>query len=382
MLVAALLFLTTLFVAYANGANDNFKGVATLFGSDTTTYRGAIALATITTFAGALCSVYFAEALVHAFSGTGLVPAAVAVSPDFLLAVAAGAGVTVILATLLGLPISTTHALTGALAGTGLQAVGAQLNLAHLASGFFAPLALGPALAVLLTIPFYRALRSLSGRLGIKRESCICIGTRQFVPVRQLRFNAALQQYTLPALAPVGVDITVGAQQDCVQKYNGRLFGISAQSLVIGLHYVSAGTVSFARGLNDTPKIVGLLRVVEALHVELGVLAIAMAMAVGGLLNARKVAVTMSKKIARMNDGQALAANLVTGLLVILASRFGLPVSTTHISVGAISGIGLANGSADVGVMGGILASWLLTLPVAAAIAALIYGLLGFSPLS
>jgi len=50
--------------------------------------------------------------------------------------------------------------------------------------------------------------------------------------------------------------------------------------------------------------------------------------------------------------------------------------------VGAISGIGLANGSADKSVVGGILASWLLTLPVAAAIGALIYGLLGVFPVS
>jgi PiT family inorganic phosphate transporter len=379
VLVTALLFLATLFVAYANGANDNFKGVATLFGSDTTTYRGAIALATVTTFAGALCSVYLAEALVHAFSGKGLVPAAVAASPDFLLAVAAGAGATVILATLLGLPVSTTHALTGGLAGAGLPAAGPLLNLAHLGSGFFLPLLLAPVLAVLLTIPVYRALHTLSGRLGIRRESCVCIGAQQFLPVRQLQYGTDLQQHTLPAVAPAGVAITIGTQKDCIESYGGRLLGFSVRSLVNGLHYLSAGTVSFARGLNDTPKIVGLLLVVEALHIQSGMLAIAAAMALGGLLNARKVADTMSRKIARMNDGQALTANLVTGSLVILASRYGLPVSTTHVSVGAISGIGLANGSAARGVIGSILASWVLTLPIAAATAALIYSLLTFS---
>ena len=380
VLITVLLFLSALFVAYANGANDNFKGVATLFGADTTTYRGAIVLATITTFAGALCSVYFAEALVHAFSGRGLVPDAVAASPDFLLSVAVGAGSAVILATLLGLPISTTHALIGGLTGAGLLAAGPQLNLAHLGSGFFVPLLLGPALAVLLTVPLYLALHILAGRFGIKRESCICVSAQHFVPVRQLQCNAALRQYTMPA--PSSIDITVGTQQDCVEKYGGQLLGISGQSLVNGLHYLSAGTVSFAKGLNDTPKIVGLLLVVEALHVELGVLAIATAMAIGGLLNTRKVALTMSKKISRLNDGQAFAANLVTGLLVILASRYGLPVSTTHVSVGAIGGIGLANGSANKGLLGGILAFWILTLPVAAVIGALIYALPGFFHLS
>jgi len=376
VLIAALLFLATLFVAYANGANDNFKGVATLFGSDTATYRDAIALATAATFAGALCSVYLAEALVHAFSGKGLVPDAVAASPHFLLAVAAGAGATVILATLLGLPISTTHALTGGLAGAGLVAAGSQLNLTHLGSGFFLPLLLGPVLAVLLTVPLYRGLRALSGRLGIQRESCICVGTQRFIPVRQMQYSAASGQYVLPALAPGGVAFTVGTQRDCVEKYGGRLLGVSLQSLVNGVHYFSACVVSFARGLNDTPKIVGLLLVVEALHIELGMLAIATAMALGGLINAKKVAITMSRKIARMNDGQALTANLVTGLLVILASRYGLPVSTTHVSVGAIGGIGLANGSAVRGVIGGIAASWVLTLPIAAVLAALSYGVL------
>ncbi|MBI3918636.1 MAG: inorganic phosphate transporter [Betaproteobacteria bacterium] len=380
MLVITLLFLSTLFVAYSNGANDNFKGVATLYGSNAASYRSALALGTITTLAGAICSVYLAEALVHAFSGKGLVPDAVAASPDFLLSVAAGAGATVFLATLLGFPVSTTHALIGALAGTGFLAAGSQLSLAHLGSIFFAPLLVSPVLAVLLTIPFYRGLRAFASRLGIKRESCVCVGARQFIPIRQLQYNANLRQYTIPTSADLGVDISVGTKNACVERYNGKLFGVTAQSLVNGLHHLSAATVSFARGLNDTPKIVGLLLVVQALHIQFSILAIAMAMAIGGLLSARKVAITMSKNIARMNDGQALAANMVTGLLVILASRFGLPVSTTHVSVGAISGIGLANGSADKSVVGGILASWLLTLPVAAAIGALIYGLLGVFP--
>ena len=58
MSILALLFLATLFLAYSNGANDNFKGVATLFGSGTTDYKRAIAWATITTLAGSLCSIF------------------------------------------------------------------------------------------------------------------------------------------------------------------------------------------------------------------------------------------------------------------------------------------------------------------------------------
>ena len=378
MLVLVSLLLMTLFVAYSNGANDNFKGVATLFGSNTASYRSALALATITTLAGAICSALFAEALVKVFSGRGLVPDAIAASPHFLLAVATGAGATVLLATLRGFPISTTHSLTGALVGAGFVAAGSQLNLAVLGSAFFAPLLLSPVIAVVLTMPLYRLMHGLTMRLGVTRTSCLCVGAAQFVPVRQLQFNSASRQYTTTSTANVGLEVAVGTQSDCVEKYDGKVFGITAQKLINGLHYLSAATVSFARGLNDTPKIVGLLLVVQALNIRLGVLAIATAMAIGGLLSAKKVALTMSTKIARMNDGQALTANIVTGFLVIFASRLGMPVSTTHVSVGAITGVGLVNGSADKSVLTGILLSWVLTLPIAAIISALTYSLLNY----
>lgn len=125
--------------------------------------------------------------------------------------------------------------------------------------------------------------------------------------------------------------------------------------------------MSFARGLNDTPKIVALMLVIQALDVRLGMLAVALAMAAGGLL--------MSRKIAVMNDGQSFTANLVTGVLVIAASRFGLPASTTHVCVGAITGLGVVNGSASKGVLRSIALSWLLTLPLAAVIAAAWYAI-------
>lgn len=137
MMLFVLLCLITLFVAYANGANDNFKGVATLYGANVASYKQAITIAPIATFVGCMASVFFAEALITAFSGKGLVPDALAASPIFLIAVATGAGATVILATLLGLPISTTHSLTGALVGGGLMAAGDELKLGILGSAFF-----------------------------------------------------------------------------------------------------------------------------------------------------------------------------------------------------------------------------------------------------
>jgi hypothetical protein len=89
------------------------------------------------------------------------------------------------------------------------------------------------------------------------------------------------------------------------------------------LHFLSAGVVSFARGPNDTPKIAALLLVIRAMDIRFGMAALAIAMAIGGLLNAAKVAETISLKITSMNHGQGFGANLATGVLVILASVWG-----------------------------------------------------------
>jgi PiT family inorganic phosphate transporter len=120
----ALVLLGVLWLAWSNGANDNFKGVATLYGSGVLGYRGALLLATFSTLAGALLSVWLAQNLVQTFSGNGLISTDgmndAAMNNIMLAATGIGAGATVLLATWLGMPTSTTHALTGALLGAAL----------------------------------------------------------------------------------------------------------------------------------------------------------------------------------------------------------------------------------------------------------------------
>src|SRR5260370_25699855 len=161
MMTLALLFFATCFLAYSNGDNDNFKGVASLFGSRTSSYPTAISWAAVTTFAGSIMSVFLAQTLLKRFSGKGIVPDQFVGSEYFLLAVAVGAGLTVILATLTGFPISTTHALTGAIIGCGFVAVGPAMNFSSLGKGFVLPLLLGPVLAMgiagLLYVTFHGA---------------------------------------------------------------------------------------------------------------------------------------------------------------------------------------------------------------------------------
>jgi PiT family inorganic phosphate transporter len=140
-------------------------------------------------------------------------------------------------------------------------------------------------------------------------------------------------------------------------------------------HFLSAGTVSFARGLNDTPKIVALLLLWKMLDIRWGFAVVAATMAIGGLLNARKVAETMRHKITTINHGQGFTANLTTAILVVIASLFGLPVSTTHVSVGSLFGIGLTTGNANLRTINSIVLSWVVTLPCAAIAAGAVYWL-------
>ena len=369
MITLTMLVLATLFLAYSNGANDNFKGVATLFGSGTTSYRAAITWATITTFAGSITSLLLAETLLKNFSGRGIVPNDLATSPQFVLAVGLGAGLTVTLATFTGFPVSTTHALVGALAGAGLTAVGTSVNFGTLGTLFFLPLLVSPLLAVGLGVVSYVVARGLRVKLGVKKEWCVCVDqVVHLVPIPQPAGLLALAPVTVP-------EVSLGSVEQCRQQYKGKLFGGEVQRGLDVVHFLSAGSVGFARGLNDTPKIVALLLVIKTFDVKFGMLLVAAAMAIGGLLNAKKVAITMSKKITPLNPGQGLTANLVTSALVILASRFGLPVSTTHVSVGSLFGIGLITKEANGRVVSGILMSWLLTLPIAAILAAAIYAI-------
>jgi inorganic phosphate transporter, PiT family len=366
----AFLLVAVGFLAYSNGANDNFKGVASLLGSKTASYRTALSWATVTTFAGSVCAILLAQSLLKTFSGKGLVPDQLVGSEYFLLAVALGAGATVILATIAGFPKSTTHGLTGAIVGTGLVAVGIQVNFNVLRQQFLLPLLLSPLLAVIVGATVYMAFRFLRVRFGITKELCLCIGSEQrLVPLTQPTVILRAQNVATLALA-------VGADTQCAERYAGEFLGVRCQRAMDAGHFLGAGAVSFTRGLNDTPKIAALLLVAHTLDIRAGMVLIALAMALGGWLNARRVAETMSHRIAPMNHGQGFAANLATALLVVGASTFGMPVSTTHVSVGALFGIGLTTGQAHLGVIAGILLSWFVTLPCAAVIGGSTYWLL------
>lgn len=315
-MIITLVIIAALFLAFANGANDNFKGFATVWGSATLDYRKALIIATIAALAGSAFAILLAGGLVKQFSGKGLVADEIVALPAFALAVGSGAASAVLIATRVGLPISTTHALVGGLVGAGLAAGTGQVDFGNLGAAFVIPLLFSPFVSAFLG---YCAFR--------------------FQPKRR---NDQPQASTLIDRAHIG----------------------------------SAATICFARSVNDTPKLAGLMVVAQGFGNEAAMAMIAVAVAAGGLLLSRRVAETMSQKITPLTPVQGLTANLTTAALVLAASFKSLPVSTTHVSVGAISGVGASAKTLSLTTVRTILLSWVGTLPLAGVIA---YGVMSFA---
>ena len=365
-----LLVMAALAITFANGANDNFKGVATLFGSGTANYRRALLWATVTTMAGSLMALVLSSSLVARFSGSGLVPDALTGDAAFLTAVGGGAAATVLLARVTGFPISTTHALTGALAGAGFFAADGQLHLSALGTGFVAPLLLSPLTAALLVVMMYASVCALRRRSGNTADVCVCVArTESAIDPAAACASGITDRPTLVAAVPI-----VGRVSECTA--HGLTPRATASGLLDAAHHLSAGAVGFARGVNDTPKLLALLLPAQVLlPTESALLLVAVVMAVGGLLGARPVAETMSHRVTAMTPGQGLLANATTAAVVLFASRFGLPVSTTHVSTGTLIGLGAVNKKAHWRTINQIVLAWVVTLPCAAVCAAVLWWL-------
>lgn len=339
-----------LLLAFANGANDNFKGVATLWGTGRYRYATVLAWATAATFLGALFGGLVAGGLVKVFDGSALLGPAAKLDPTFLAAVALGAAATVFLATRLGLPISTTHALTGSLVGSGLLVLGSSgLNWPALAAVILLPLLFSPLMATGLTY-----LSSPRLAAWLRERSCVCM-TEPAPQVVQFDGAAAATPGFFPALR-------VAHRADCERGDELTRWNTEAVA-----HWSSAGLISFSRGLNDSPKIAALALAGGALAPAANYFLVASVMALGGLVAARRVARTMSRRVTKIEPVPGLSANLVGALLVGAASPLGMPVSTTHVTLGGIFGVGLQRRErTNWSLVRQIVMAWLITLPLGA----------------
>jgi len=298
-------------LGYANGANDVAKAIATLVGSGVTDYPRAIRWGTAGTVAGGLAALFLGTGLISTFT-KGLIASAAPLTAPFALAALIGTIAWVGLATRWSLPVSTTHAITGAVVATGALAYGgAAVQWSTLGGKILLPLLVSPVLAIGLGWLLERLIRAGGPRLPLD-----------------------------------------------------------------GAHWVASGVVAFTRGLNDTPKVVALGAIFFLLSAPsagatgppwwLFVL-VAGAMGLGSLVGGRRVTTTLAERVTRLDPAGGFAANLATALLVGAASPLGVPVSTTHVSSGAILGVGLWQGRHQVQwrTVRDMALAWLVTLPMA-----------------
>jgi inorganic phosphate transporter, PiT family len=358
-------------LAFANGANDASKGIATLAGSGVTSYRKAIGWGTIWTVGGGIMALFFSSAMVETFSNGILTntTGAALVSPALVISVMLGSMGWVLFATKTGLPVSTTHAITGALCGAGLTALGWNGILwSSLVHKVVIPLAFSPLVAVGISFLLSPVIRwSLAGWKG----HCICV-----LPLQKAQLM--VEQSGLVRMVPAETElVTIVDAPQCEAP--------QVLSLRVGadtFHWITSGMTSLARGLNDAPKMAALLvgfglmsndRVPHLMLVAFGIVAVSMGL--GSFLGGLRVTEVLAEKVTKMDHQEGFSANLTTALLVTVAARFGLPVSTTHVSSGAIIGMGLRKGSGHIHwkTVWEMLLAWIVTLPAAAALSAGIY---------
>ncbi|EWM19020.1 inorganic phosphate transporter [Kutzneria sp. 744] len=341
-----LVLVLVLALAAANGANDVPKGVATLAAAGVTKLRTAIIWGTVTTALGCLVSLTFAAKLTALFSN-GIVSAKP--TAGFAVAVLIGTAAWVALATWRKLPVSTTHALVGSLLGAGLVFASSSLHWDVLLNKVVGPLLLSVLAAYVISAIVSYGSRVLAGRTLAKEVAQVA-----------LHGESTTEQMS-------GSDTKVSAPSGVVARRPRSLTAIT------GVHWMTSGFTSFARGMNDAPKIVavGSFALVGGMTPTTLLFAVTAVMAIGGLLGGARVASCMCCCVTKMSHVNGFAANLTTAALVGLGAFQGLPMSTTHVSVGAIAGtVGRDLHLIQRKTIRDFVIAWLVTPPFAAVVAA------------
>jgi PiT family inorganic phosphate transporter len=368
-----LVFTAATVLAWANGANDVSKGIATLVGSGVTGYRQATMWGALWTAAGAAVAAVATGAMLATF-GSGLLGTSVSPTLAAGLPAIAGAAGWVLFATRTGLPVSTTHAIVGAVVGSAVAAYGlGGIAWSSLVSRVALPLALTPLVALALGRLTSRVMCA-SNPSAAGHVDCLCLAADVQLLPAPAKVSSSVHHLVM---APM-FSVATGSTETCATT-SPRALHITADHL----HWLSSGAVSFARGLNDAPKIVALALAAAALTPQATDLPIAalfaivtVAMVAGSVAGGRRVTRLLAEDVTPMNHREGLAANGVTTLLVTTGAVFGLPMSTTHVSSGSIVGVGTARDSVAWGTVRGMALAWVVTLPAAALLGAGFYAVM------
>ncbi|MEN8177417.1 MAG: inorganic phosphate transporter [Pseudomonadota bacterium] len=396
------------YMTWGIGANDVANAMGTSVGSGAITVKQAIVIAAIFEFAGA----FIAGGQVTKTIRKGIIdPASIAGSPELLvygmLAALLAAAIWLMVASTRGWPVSTTHTIVGAIvgfamAGIGMDAVNWVKIGGIVASWLVSPL-IGGTIALLLMLsvrklilnaeqPFKQAQKW--GPVYVFLVGFIVALVTLFKGLKHLNLELSGIESFIAALV-VGIVVAfIGKMMINKVKVDDTadrdFHYASVEKAFTPLMIFTACAMAFAHGSNDVANGIGPLAAVVSIvdsggevaqkaGLPIWILILGGAGIVIGLATmGYKVMQTIGTKITELTPTRGYCATLAAATTVVLASKTGLPVSTTHIAVGAVMGVGLARGigAVDLRVLGNIVISWVITLPVGGILAAMIFFIL------
>lgn len=392
-------------MAWGVGANDVANAMGTSVGSKALTIRQAIIIAMIFEFAGA----YLAGGAVTDTVRKGIIdPVLFAASPELLvygmMSALLAAGIWLVIASVMGWPVSTTHSIVGAIVGFAAVGVGVEYVNWSKVTSIVSSWVVSPLLAGVISFLIFRSVHKLV--LNTKDPFA---AAKRWVPMYMFFVGLLIGMVTLlKGLKHVGVDLTfwqsfgisIGLgiivtllgtallsriKLDPEENVDFRF--TSVERVFSVLMIFTAASMAFAHGSNDVANAVGPLAAVYNIVVSGGLIASKSVMPAwilllggGGIVlglatYGYKVMGTIGKKITELTPSRGFAAELGAAATVVLASGTGLPISTTHTLVGAVLGVGMARGisALNLQVIGTIVASWVITLPAGALLSILFF---------
>jgi PiT family inorganic phosphate transporter len=390
------------------GANDVANALGTSVGSGAITVRTAIIVAAVFEFAGAA----LAGGSVTKTIRKGIIdPSAIADRPELLvfgmLAALLAAGCWLALASFRGWPVSTTHSIVGAIVGFAVAGIGIDAVAWGKIGQIVASWVVSPVLGGLVAFGLMMSIRKLILQADKPFESAVrwapiylfLVGfvislVTIFKGLKHL--NIDLNGYESAAVAALIGIITALIGQRAIRRVSinetmdQTAHLASVERVFAPMIVFTACAMAFAHGSNDVANGVGPLaavyglihsggEVTQKLAMPLWILALGGGGIVLGLVTyGYRVMRTIGTKITALTPTSGFCATVAAALTVVIASRTAMPVSTTHIAVGAVMGVGMARGIAaiDLRVIGSIFASWIVTLPAGGILAALFFFML------
>ena len=389
------------YMAWNIGANDVANSMASSVGAKAITIRQAIFLAGILNIIGAV----FIGSHVTNTIRKGIVSTEIMTDPHVALIGALSAllaaALWVSFATWKSLPVSTTHSIVGAMIGFGIMAGGfSVINWGKLLAVVLSWI-ISPFFSIVIAFVIFKVIVRLilskkNNFTQALKFSPLFVGITLFVVVLSFLFKTPLgKRLALGPQAALAVavlmSVLLGFAATALLKRYVKDEELGAEAIFQRIQVGTACYVALAQGANDVANAIGPLAVIYFLVktgnvggkvpvpvflLFFGGIGIACGIAMAG----HRVMETMGKKITTLSNTRGFSVEFAAATTVLVASKMGLPVSTTHAAVGGVLGVGFARGmeAVNFGIVFKIMVYWVLTVPAAALTSMIIFKILQF----